>query len=242
MCRGLSVLSPRPLSKNLPPRRTAPPLRAERLRFRKLVLAFAEGSARRFPWRATTDPYLVLIGEILLQRTRGEQVEPVYLRLVKRWPTVAALASARESWIAGVIAPLGLTKRASHLRQLARALVEEGRVPLEPSELLLLPGVGLYGAHAVPVFAANKNLPLVDWVIARVLRRYFGLGDGGRPNQDKGLWAFAATLAEEGRARELWLGTLDLAAAVCKPQPLCDQCRLSATCAYRRAERLALSA
>lgn len=200
--------------------------------FRKHVLAFSGENARDFPWRAATDPYLVLVGEILLQRTRGEQVEPVYRQFVRRWPTITALARARERTIAAVIAPLGLPKRASTFRELARALVAAGDVPLNPSELLLLPGVGPYAAHAVPVFAAGRDLPLVDWVIARVLRRYFGLAEGRRPNQDRVLWRLAEDLSDPGNARSLWLGTLDLAAAVCRPRPVCNTCPLRSGCDF----------
>jgi len=82
----------------------------------------------------------------------------------------------------------------------------------------------------------DRNLPVVDWVIARVLRRYFGLPNGRRPNADPELWALAASLAGRGRARDLWLGTLDFAAAVCKPRPLCPECPLRAECAFYAAQ------
>ena len=100
---------------------------------------------------------------------------------------------------------------------------------------MALPGVGPYTAHAVPILARNRNLPLVDWVIARVLRRYFGIAGKRRPNADRDLWALAETVVESGRAREVWLGTLDLAAAVCKGKPLCGECPLSGTCKFTQA-------
>jgi A/G-specific adenine glycosylase len=174
----------------------------------------------------------VLVGEILLQRTRGDLVAPVFDEFVRRWPEPEDLARARLASIATVIRPLGLAKRARILKALGRELVRRGGVPSEPSELLELPGVGPYASHAVPVFAAGRNLPVVDWVIARVLRRYFGLGADRRPNADQELWDLAGELAGRGRARELWLGTLDFAAAVCKPKPLCHTCPLASTCEF----------
>ena len=84
----------------------------------------------------------------------------------------------------------------------------------------------------MPVFALRRNLALVDWVIARVLRRYFGLPGGERPNADRELWRLAGYLAEPGHARELWLGTLDFAAAICKARPLCGGCPLNADCRF----------
>jgi A/G-specific adenine glycosylase len=201
-------------------------------RFRRVVLQTYRRQGRVFPWRETRDPYEVLVGEVLLQRTRGEPAIEVYRRFLDRWPDERALARARTSSIASVIRPLGLVKRARMLKALGAALVELGRVPQEPEELLRLPGVGPYAAHSVPVFAAGRDLPVVDWVIARVLCRYFGLPSGKRPNTDGQLWELAAQLAAKGKARELWLGTLDFAAAVCKPHPLCERCPLQSDCSY----------
>lgn len=188
---------------------------------------------RRFPWRETNDPFEVAIGEILLQRTRGEHVEMVYRELLRCWPTPVTLSKARVTTIEKVIRPLGLPRRAALIQEFARRWEASVRTPQEPSQLLELPGIGPYGAHAVPIFARNRNLPLVDWVIARVLRRYFGLPSGRRPNADKELWDHARWLIEPGRARELWLGTLDFAAAVCKPHPLCATCPLASSCCHR---------
>lgn len=205
---------------------------ARRFAFRRSILRWYRSHARGFPWRNQSDPYAVLIGEILLQRTRGENAVAVYSSFLHRWPDAGTLASAREASIASVIRPLGLTKRAAILRRLGRELVAIGAVPLEPKALMALSGVGPYAAHSVPVFARSANLPIVDWVIARVLRRYFGLNSDKRPNADSELWKLAAELISLGKARELWLGTLDFAAAVCKPRPLCDRCPLSSSCAY----------
>ena len=184
----------------------------------------------------SSEPYAVLIGEILLQRTRAEHAPDTYHRFLSLWPTPEALSTAPTERIEEVIAPLGLRKRAALLRELGSQLTRLGRVPLRPEALMALPGVGPYTAHAVPILARNRNLPLVDWVIARVLRRYFGIGGTRRPNADRDLWALADTVVESGRAREVWLGTLDLAAAVCKERPLCGECPLSATCKFTQAK------
>jgi A/G-specific adenine glycosylase len=175
-----------------------------------------------------------VVGEVLLQRTRGEHVVDVYREFLRRWPDPASLANARVNSIARVIRPLGLTKRAPILKRLGVAIVALGNVPADPESLLQLPGLGPYAAHSVPIFAGRRNLPLVDWVIARVLRRYFDFPTHRRPNADKELWTFAAGLARPGRARDLWLGTLDFGAQVCAPRPKCPVCPLRSTCSYAR--------
>jgi A/G-specific adenine glycosylase len=201
-------------------------------RFRRAVIGWSGEHPRSFPWRETSDPYAVLVGEVLLQRTRGEHVPKVYTELLRRWPTPQRLARARVSSIATVIRPLGLSKRAASLKALGQAIAALGEVPLEPADLDLLPGVGPYASHAVPVFSKGRDLPLVDWVVARVLRRFFGLPEGRRPSADPDLWNLAARLASGGEARRLWLGTLDFAAAVCRPRPKCDGCPLARDCSY----------
>jgi len=203
-----------------------------RTRFRRAILRHYRLNARAFPWRTSRDPYAVLIGEVLLQRTRGENAARPYEEFIARWPTPNALATATREEIDGVIRPLGLSRRAAQLEALGGALGALGEVPTNPEALARLPGVGPYAAHAVPVFAAGSNLAVVDWVIARVLRRYFGLPAILRPNGDVALWQEAARLARPGRARDLWLGTLDFAAAICSPRPKCGRCPLNVHCAY----------
>jgi A/G-specific adenine glycosylase len=190
--------------------------------------------SRDFPWRESDDPYVVLVGEVLLQRTRRDLVEPVFRDFIRRWPTFETLEEAPEESVARVIQPLGLPKRATLIKRLAKELVALGKVPTTPEELIELTGIGPYAAHAVPIFALDEHLPVVDWVIARVLRRYFGLPDGGRPNQDRELWRRARTLVRNENARALWLGLLDFAAEICKPQPRCDVCPLNRSCVTGR--------
>jgi A/G-specific adenine glycosylase len=204
--------------------------------FRAAMFDGADGLNRPFPWRSRSDPYEVLIGEVLLQRTRGEHASAVYRSFLTRWPTPSYLARARVPTIEKVIRPLGLLKRASILKRLGQALVAAGGVPLDLSQLERMPGVGPYAAHSVAIFAMGRDLPLVDWVIARVLRRYFGLSASKRPNHDRDLWELAGHLAAPGNARRLWLGTLDFAAAVCKPRPLCESCPLSQSCSRAQSQ------
>ncbi len=126
---------------------------AQMRRFRQQVIAYHRDHSRAFPWRETSDPYQVLVAELLLQRTRGEHVVPVYHKMLRRWPTVDRLARARVSTIERVIAPLGLIKRAPTIKRAAQEVVALGAVPLVPEALLDIPGIGPYGAHAIPIFA-----------------------------------------------------------------------------------------
>lgn len=200
-------------------------------RFRRAVLRFGREHPRDFPWRQSTDQYEVLIGEVLLQRTRAENVVDTYSRFLARWPTPDRLAESSPSEVSTCIRPLGLAKRGPMIHQLGKALRDLGHTPSTPDELMRLPGVGPYTASAVAVFVGRRNLPLLDRVIARVLRRYFGLPAIRRPDSDPLLVALTAELVRSGRARELWFGVLDLAATICTSRPACSQCPLRRDCA-----------
>ena len=207
--------------------------KASLARFHEMLVEWRnEGEIRVFPWRESSEPFEVLVGEVLLQRTRAANVVPVYESFLERWPTSSDLATADLNDVLAMVASLGLPQRAERLIELAGRLQELGDVPLDPSELVELPGIGPYVAHAVPIFAAERDLPLVDWVIARVLRRFFGTSEGRRPNADKELWCIASDLAAKGDARGLWLAVLDLADAVCTPKPRCDVCPLRYSCVF----------
>ena len=47
--------------------------------FRKKITYWFEKNAREYPWRETVDPYRFLAAEIMLRRTRADQVKDVIL-------------------------------------------------------------------------------------------------------------------------------------------------------------------
>ena len=176
------------------------------------------------------------MAEVLLQRSRGKTVAKVYQELFRRWPDAAALSRARESSIASVIHPLGLVRRASTLRAMAREVVRIGGVPGESDELVKLPGVGRYAANATSVGAFGKWAPVVDGVSARVYRRYLSLPSDLPATSDRSLWEEVARATPRDATREWNWAVLDLAAEVCLPaNPRCGACPLAARCAFAAA-------
>jgi A/G-specific adenine glycosylase len=191
---------------------------------------------RSFPWRETSDPFRILIAEVLLQRSRGVTVAKVYERLFSRWPDAEHLARARVHSIESVIRPVGLTSRAAKLRDLARSVVDLGEVPDSLEGLLALPGVGRYAAGATLAVAFNKRSAVVDGVTARVYRRYFGLAGDLPAVNDKKLWSVVTDVTPKRSVKEWNWAVLDLAATVCLPKvPRCSTCPLQADCAWARA-------
>lgn len=213
-------------------------IRQERVEsFVRILLAWAKNNTRDFPWRRTKDPYKILVAEIMLQRTKAEQVVPVYERFVKKYSDPHSLSKASVSELKAEILSLGLEKRAQGLKKLAEQLVEEdmGEIPGSRNDLLKLHWVGNYIANAILCHAFGKDVPTVDANFARVLVRVFSLKTKHPAQKDKRIWDFARGLMPlvKNSARTLNLGILDFASKICTPQkPSCEKCPLNSICDY----------
>jgi len=182
-------------------------------------------SGRDFPWRTGTD-YEVALAEILLQKTRGEAVEPVWRTLRDRYPTPQHLKRARVAAIRRIVAPLGLgEQRSQRLKALADSWDTE-----------CLSSLGPYGCAVVELSRGrvHSSAP-VDGNIARVIQRYAGLSwEVGEPRKKAELKNLAFTLLR-GRpaiALRTLYALVDLGALVCTPRnPKCPLCPLRGTCA-----------
>ncbi|MGH2402980.1 MAG: A/G-specific adenine glycosylase [bacterium] len=185
---------------------------------------------RNLPWRRTTDPYRVLVSEIMLQQTQVDRVLPKYREFIRKYPSIAALAAAsvdavRETWV-----PLGYNIRPVRLHAIARRIVDEfsGRVPDDRAALLALKGIGPYTAGAVLSFAYKRRAPIVDTNVRRVLQRVFY----GRSTQpDSTLWRLARVLLPQRSAYDFNQGLMELGATVCVARrPRCAICPLRSLC------------
>lgn len=199
---------------------------------RSRLLRWGPAHERSFAWRTTRSAYRVLVAELLLQRTRAEHVPNVYLRLIKSAPNPAALAALPRADLSHIVRPLGLRKRVTLIRRLARSVVEEhgGRVPHNHAALTSLPGLGTYGANAIASLARGESVPMVDGGVCRVLRRVFSLPPAKRATADKLSWELARKIVSTGNAKVLNLAMLDLASAVCTRRPKCEVCPLASLC------------
>ncbi|HEU0132146.1 MAG TPA: A/G-specific adenine glycosylase [Mycobacteriales bacterium] len=202
------------------------------------VLAWYAAHARDLPWRRTTDPWAVLVSEVMLQQTPVARVLPAYAEWLARWQTPAALAAAAPSDAVRAWGRLGYPRRALRLHAAATACVERhgGTVPASLDELLALPGVGAYTARAVAAFAFGQRHPVVDTNVRRVVARAVaGAGEAGPPSTTRDLAAVAALLPDDDAPR-FGAALMELGALVCTARsPRCGDCPLAATCAWRLA-------
>ncbi len=205
--------------------------------FRSQLLAWFRAEGRDYPWRQTTDPYAILVSEMMLQQTQIATVlgRGYYQRWMDTFPDVATLAAAAEPDILRVWEGLGYYSRARNLQKAARAVVDDygGEFPRSVEGLLSLPGIGRYTAGAVASFAWNLPAPLVDGNVARVFARLFACDDPiDRPPMPQQLWEWAAVLLCEDDARRYNSALMELGQRICSPRaPACLICPVRTCCA-----------
>jgi A/G-specific adenine glycosylase len=179
--------------------------------FQNKVFSFYRRHKRDLPWRKTTDPYKILLSELMLQQTQVNRVVNYYKHWIKRWPTIHNLAAASRAEVLKAWMGLGYNTRAVHLHKAAQKIVNEfhGDVIKAMEQYKEIPGVGRYTAHAVQIFSTNKDLVTVDTNIRRILINEFHLPE---TTSDKELWILAARCLPHGRSREWHNALMDYGA------------------------------
>jgi endonuclease III len=175
----------------------------------------------------------LLVATILSAQSTDARVNMVTPALFAKYPTPAALASARQASLEKQIKSTGFFRQKSKaLIGMARALVTEhgGDVPTDMARLIKLPGVGRKTANVVLGHALGvPGLP-VDRHVLRVSNR-IGIAEGDDPVKVE------AQLCE-ALPSELWTLASDVqilhGRRICRPKPLCDQCLVTHDCNYYR--------
>jgi len=207
-------------------------------RLRASILRWYDRHKRDLPWRRTRDPYAIWVSEIMLQQTRVEAVIPHYERFLARFPTIPALAAAREADVLAAWSGLGYYRRARNLRAGAQFLVREHAacLPRDPDALRHIPGIGAYTAGAIASIAFDRPAAAIDGNVIRVLARIEGLH--GRRDDAKLRVAVAQTadaLAHGPRPGDWTQALMELGATLCRPrEPLCDRCPARILCVAHR--------
>jgi A/G-specific adenine glycosylase len=203
-------------------------------RVHSYLLQWYAAEQRALPWRATSDPYAILVSEIMLQQTQVDRVLPKYRQFLAAFPTLADLAHASTAEVIAVWAPLGYNRRAVSLQAIARQVMAEygGRIPDTIEELLKLKGIGRYTAGALACFAYRKQVATVDTNIRRVLHRIFlGLEHPEPKANDAQILTLAEQVLPEGEAYNWNQALMDLGATICTGNnPQCPRCPLQELC------------
>jgi A/G-specific adenine glycosylase len=216
----------------LPPAELPPP--AERQRFRRGLLKWYRANGRDLPWRKTSDPYHILVSEVMLQQTQVDRVLPKYHEWLSRFPTLESLARAPEDLVVRTWYPLGYNIRPRRLQSIAREAVEkhDGRLPDDEETLRSFKGIGAYTAGAVLSFAFGRRAAILDTNVARVLFRVFvGEGDPGTHPMQKHLWDVSRAVLPHRHVFDFNQALMDFGATRCNARkPNCDGCPFARMC------------
>jgi len=184
---------------------------------------------RALPWRTDPTPYAVLVSELMLQQTQVDRVIPYFERFVSRFPTFRALAGAARAEVIRLWSGLGYNRRAVHLHETARIVVERhgGHLPADRDALQALPGVGRYTAGAIMSIAFGLKEPAPDTNVRRVIGRFLAANSEAQTAVD----AATTALVPAERAGDWNQALMDLGSAVClSRKPRCLICPLLSAC------------
>jgi A/G-specific adenine glycosylase len=199
---------------------------------RAAVLRWFDDRGRALAFRATRDPYAILVSEVMAQQTQIARVVEAWARFLARFPTIAGLAAASPADVLRAWQWMGYDRRALNLRRAAQVVLAEhdGELPRDVAALERLPGIGPYTARAVAAIAFGAAVGAVDTNVRRVLGRTL-LGDPSPASA----WIQAAADASVDPARpgDWTHAVMDSGATICLPRtPDCPACPLRAWCRF----------
>ncbi len=179
------------------------------------------------PWRATRDPWAVLVSEVMLHQTQVARVAAVYDDFLARFPTPAAMAAVAPGAVIAAWGRLGYPRRARRLHDAAVVIARDGW----PDDLSTLPGIGRYTAAAVRAQADDVDVPAIEVNIRRVVERV-----AGRRLTERDAEAEMVRVGRPLRGRDRLLALMDVGSILCRPRdPRCSECPLRRRCATRGA-------
>lgn len=181
---------------------------------------------RKFPWREPKyyDPLKILIVEILLQRTRAENVVKVAPRILAM--DVKEILEMDVHIIKETFLHLGLSYRGQRLIDALRVIRRNGtQILCDFEQLLNIKGVGVYIASAVLNFGCGKPVPVVDVNVMRVINSLTNIVKESESRN------FIKMMFEYGDHRIVSYALIDLGAMICTLRNRkCEKCPLRNIC------------
>lgn len=148
---------------------------ASTARFQKLVWDYYHQHGRDLPWRHTSDPYKILVSEIMLQQTQVNRVIDKYLEFLNKFPSLNALSVASPEQVLRVWQGMGYNRRAIYLQRIAQEVMGtfHGAIPKDIELLNSLPGIGPATARSIFVFSWNMPEAFIETNVRRVFIHHF---------------------------------------------------------------------
>ncbi len=203
----------------------------------KKIVNWYEKNHEVFPWRENNHAYAVWVSEIMLQQTTVTTVVPYFLKFMQRFPSINDLAKATIDDVLKFWQGLGYYRRAHHLHNAAKVIVDDygGEFPKDRGLLLKLPGIGPYTASALSAIAHQHPYIPVDGNVYRVFARFFAL-EFTLKDLSKVMVPYIEKFEEElafgGLSPSYFAqGLMDLGRTVCTPKnPKCSLCPIQNHC------------
>jgi A/G-specific adenine glycosylase len=198
--------------------------------FRTMLREWWPDNARSFPWRQQQSAYAIALAEIMLRRTRADQVAPVYQKFLSAFPTLGEAAAADPEAVREYLYPLGLAWRADTMVEFLHKAHERfaNELPTDAAVLRELPGIGEYVSAAVACFVGRVATPLIDTNVVRVLGRIFGMDIHGEARRRRSMRDLAHKAVDQDDPVAYHYAILDFAAQVCTARkPHCSSCPFS---------------
>ena len=196
------------------------------------VAKWGENNYSDYPWRDSSNPIHQLLAEILLQRTRAEQVIPVFRYIERTFTSINDFLRLEYHDIESILSTLGLRWRIPYILKLFETLQNQfnGSIPLDYDLLTSLPSVGPYTASAFLSLHQNTRKPIIDSNIVRLYGRFFGFSYDGETRRKKWLYRLADDLTPQKDFKQYNYAILDLSRILCKRTPICRDCPLKSKC------------
>jgi A/G-specific adenine glycosylase len=197
------------------------------------LLEWWNSKKRFFPWRIESDPYKLLVAEVLLHRTKAKNVLPIYIQFIKKFPTVKKLSEANYDDIKCLLYGIGLRWRVDMLIETAKIIQSnfDGKIPMGRKLLLSLPGIGDYTASAIRVFCGGLNDPLIDINTTRIISRIYDLKASDSIRKGAKIRNLYSDLRDGADSSKFGFALIDLGSLICLPNgPLCISCPIVKYC------------
>jgi len=194
--------------------------------FRKKILKWGKNNYDSFPWRETENKWHALVAEIMLQRTRAEQVLPVYSNFTEKYMTPGDFLQSSN---VNIFNKLGLLWRFEKIKLLAEILCDK-TIPSEKRELLKLPGIGDYIASAYRSLHLCTRELIIDSNVVRIYGRFFGFPTTPETRRNKFIKDLADKVTPLSNFKDFNYALIDYTRKICKLIPGCRMCVIKKRC------------
>ncbi len=200
-------------------------MEAKTKKFKIDLINWYKKNKRDFPWRNTSNPWKILLIEILAQQTQLERANKYYKKFIKEFPSPKAMSNSSFEKVLKMWTGLGYNNRARRLHQASKIIEKNGFNKIYPN-FEVLPGVGQYTKNALLSFAYGEKVLAVDSNLIRIVQRYFAID-----NTNDFFKLNSKYLLEKVNSRDVNQAFMDFGSSICKSlDPKCSICPIEKNC------------